>query len=149
MVLSEISSLCGVVKSFVACCCGADAAECGYVRAVCDLTTMHERAFEVPKDGREAARLLEFAANADFLEAKRDLAQMHIDGQYVPQDPLGAARLMGLHRTADLWKDGKGPRPPSFLFTATGPDAAAPDRKIPDDEYNDEEIDASFNTDIT
>ena len=107
------------MKSFVACCCGADAAECGYVRAVCDLATMHERAFEVPKDGREAARLLEFAANADFLEAKRDLARMHIDGQYVPRDPVRAARLMGLHRTADLWKDGKGPRPPSFLFTST------------------------------
>ena len=123
------------------------AAECGHVRALCELATMHEDGFEVRKDGPEAARLLELAASADFLDAKRALARMHIDGQYVSRDPERAARLMGLDRTADLWKDGRGPRPPSFLFRATPPGAEGPGDGAPRDEYDDEEIDAFLNTD--
>jgi len=123
------------------------AAECGHVRALCELAVMHEDGVEVQKNGREAVRLLDLAAKADFLDAKRALARMHIDGQHVPRDPEKAARLLGLDRTADLWKDGKGPRPPPFLFTAARPDAEGPGRGTSRGEYNDEEIDEFLNTD--
>ena len=69
---------------------------------------------------------------------------MHIDGAYVPRDPVRAARLMGLERTAELWKDGKGPTPPSFLFKGGDGDA---DREIPTDEYSEAELDEFFDTD--
>ena len=45
-----------------------------------------------------------------------------------------------------MWRDGKGPQAPAFLFAAPTPDApgAADAAPIPADEYDDDEMDAFF-----
>ena len=86
---------------------------------------MYEAGDEGPKDGKEAARLAALAADAGLRDAKRTLARMYVDGEHVPRDPEKAARLIGLERTADLWRDGEGPKAPGFLFSAPRPDGEA------------------------
>jgi len=121
------------------------AAACGLARAVHELGIMYEAGDEGPKDGKEAARLAALAAGAGLLDAKRTLARMYVDGEHVSRDPEKAARLMGLERTADLWKDGQGPKAPGFLFTAPRPDGEAEaSRPLAKDEYTPAEMDAFF-----
>ena len=70
---------------------------------------------------------------------------MYLDGEHVPRDPEKAARLIGLERTADLWRDGEGPKAPGFLFSAPRPDGEAEaSRPIAKDEYSPAEMDAFF-----
>ena len=73
------------------------------------------------------------------------LQVMYVDGEHVPRDPEKAARLIGLERTADLWRDGEGPKAPGFLFSAPRPDGEAEaSRPIAKDEYSPAEMDAFF-----
>ena len=121
------------------------AAACGLARAVHELGIMYEAGDEGPKDGKEAARLAALAADAGLRDAKRTLARMYVDGEHVPRDPEKAARLIGLERTADLWRDGEGPKAPGFLFSAPRPDGEAEaSRPIAKDEYSPAEMDAFF-----
>ena len=102
---------------------------------------MYEAGDEGPKDGKEAARLAALAADAGLRDAKRTLARMYVDGEHVPCDPEKAARLIGLERTADLWRDGEGPKAPGFLFSAPRPDGEAEaSRPIAKDEYSPAEM---------
>ena len=77
--------------------------------------------------------------------ALRGLAYRDCPAEHVPRDPEKAARLSGLERTADLWRDGEGPKAPGFLFSAPRPDGEAEaSRPIAKDEYSPAEMDAFF-----
>ena len=121
------------------------AAACGHVRALLELAKMYDAGTEVRRDRKEYARLVELASASGFTEAKRCLSKLYIDGDVLERDREKAARLLGLERTAEMWKDGKGPEAPAFLFTSPAPDQA--DRDLPKDEYDDAEMDAFFDGD--
>ncbi|KAH8048188.1 hypothetical protein JL720_15901 [Aureococcus anophagefferens] len=121
------------------------AAACGHVRALLELAKMYDAGTEVRRDRKEYARLVELASASGFTEAKRCLSKLYIDGDVLERDREKAARLLGLERTAEMWKDGKGPEAPAFLFTSPAPDQAG--RDLPKDEYDDAEMDAVFDGD--
>ena len=106
---------------------------------------MYDAGAEVRRDRKEYARLVELASASGFTEAKRCLSKLYIDGDVLERDREKAARLLGLERTAEMWKDGKGPEAPAFLFTSPAPDQA--DRDLPKDEYDDAEMNAFFDGD--
>ena len=133
------------------------AAACGHAAALLRLARMYNDGDEVVKDRREYARLTELGANAGATAAKKALSRLYIDGDVLARDPEKAARLLGLDRTADMWKDGTGPRPPSFLFSSNADaprDAAAAaaaaadgDGGEPASEWDEAEMDAFFSDD--
>jgi len=128
------------------------AASKGVAKSLHSLARAYLDGTGVPKDSKEARRLLELGAASDYVPCKTSLAKLCIDGDAdLEQDRVRAAKLLGLDRTADLLK--KGFKPPDFLFKP--PSSSAPDdddattRPIPDNEYTEEEMDEFFGADDT